>query len=225
MYDSANNGRVRRRGENVMGKIASAIVAVTLFTSPLLLPVPASAENGQIAAGVVGGLIGGGVLCGALGGRAAPPPPPGFFGSGALLGWIWLAISSSPGLRLIAARFGQSRRELTQVNQLEANWAPLFPALGHAQPWRVATSAASLPPVAVPRSPTNSLLKNIRSHRCAVRPPARWPRAQRCPARQTRHCGMRDQQLALQAVSDARRILEEYLEPDRTITSASLEAS
>jgi hypothetical protein len=36
---------------------------------------------------------------------------------------------------------------------------------------------------------------------------------------------MRDQQLALQAVSDARRILEEYLEPDRTITSASLEAS
>ncbi len=37
-----------------MGKIASAIVAVTLLTSPLLLPVPASAENGQIAAGVVG---------------------------------------------------------------------------------------------------------------------------------------------------------------------------
>ena len=34
------------------------------------------------------------------------------------------------------------RRELTQVNQLEANWAPLFPALGDAQPWRVATSAA-----------------------------------------------------------------------------------
>jgi hypothetical protein len=51
MYDSSNNGRVRRRGENVMGKIASAIVAVTLLTSPLLLPVPASAENGQIAAG------------------------------------------------------------------------------------------------------------------------------------------------------------------------------
>jgi len=45
-----------------MGKIASAIVAVTLLTSPLLLPVPASAENGQIAAGVVGGLIGGALL-------------------------------------------------------------------------------------------------------------------------------------------------------------------
>src|SRR5216683_3302006 len=66
MYDSSNNGRVRRRGENVMGKIASAIVAVTLLTSPLLLPVPASAENGQIAAGVVGGLIGGALLGGAL---------------------------------------------------------------------------------------------------------------------------------------------------------------
>src|SRR5216684_3896055 len=39
MYDSSNNSRVRRRGENVMGKIASAIVAVTLLTSPLLLPV------------------------------------------------------------------------------------------------------------------------------------------------------------------------------------------
>ena len=29
---------------------------------------------------------------------------------------------------------GRSRRELTQVNQLEANWAPLVPALGHTQP-------------------------------------------------------------------------------------------
>src|SRR4030088_3163252 len=76
MYDSSNNGRVRRRGENVMGKIASAIVAVTFLTSPLLLPVPASAENGQIAAGVVGGLIGGGVVRGGPGGRAASPPPP-----------------------------------------------------------------------------------------------------------------------------------------------------
>src|SRR2546429_9355078 len=79
MYDSSNNGRVSRRGENVMGKIASATVAVTLLTSPLLLPVPANAENGQIAAGVVGGLIGGGLLAGAPAGRRAPPPPPGFF--------------------------------------------------------------------------------------------------------------------------------------------------
>src|SRR5258706_10939104 len=82
MYDSSNNCRVRRRGENVMGKIASAIVAVTLLTSPLLLPVPANAENGQIAVGVVGGLIGG-----ALAGRRpstppGPPPPSGFFWPG-----------------------------------------------------------------------------------------------------------------------------------------------
>jgi hypothetical protein len=75
MYDSPSNGRVRRRGENVMGKIASAIVVVTLVTSPLVLPVPASAENGQIAAGVVGGLIGGALLGGALAARPAPPPP------------------------------------------------------------------------------------------------------------------------------------------------------
>ena len=57
-----------------MGKIASAIVAVTLVAGPLLLPAPARAENGQIAAGVVGGLIGGVLLGGALA-RPAPPPP------------------------------------------------------------------------------------------------------------------------------------------------------
>src|SRR5260370_41933323 len=74
MYDSLNNGRVRRRGENVMGKIALAIVAVTLLTSPLLLPAPASAENGQIAAGVVGGLIGGGRLGRALITKPRPRP-------------------------------------------------------------------------------------------------------------------------------------------------------
>jgi len=58
-----------------MGKIASVIVAVTLAVGPLLLPVPARAENGQIAAGVVGGLIGGALLGGALASRPAPPPP------------------------------------------------------------------------------------------------------------------------------------------------------
>jgi hypothetical protein len=58
-----------------MGKIASAILAVTLAASQLLLPAPAKAENGQIAAGVVGGLIGGALLGGALAARPAPPPP------------------------------------------------------------------------------------------------------------------------------------------------------
>jgi hypothetical protein len=60
--------------ENVMGKIASAIVAATLATASLVLPAPARAENGQIAAGVVGGLIGGALLGGALAARPAPPP-------------------------------------------------------------------------------------------------------------------------------------------------------
>jgi hypothetical protein len=58
-----------------MSKIASALVAVTLAASPLFLPAPARAENGQIAAGVVGGLIGGALLGGALAARPAPPPP------------------------------------------------------------------------------------------------------------------------------------------------------
>ena len=59
-----------------MGKIASAITAVTLVMSTVLLPIPARAENGQIAAGVVGGLIGGALLGGVLAARPAPPPPP-----------------------------------------------------------------------------------------------------------------------------------------------------
>src|SRR5256884_7936411 len=75
MYDGRSGGRVPRLGENIMGKIASAIVVVALVTSPLLLPVSARAENGQIAAGVVGGLIGGALLGGALASRPAPPPP------------------------------------------------------------------------------------------------------------------------------------------------------
>lgn len=62
-----------------MDKIASALVAVTLVTSSILLPVPARAENGQIAAGVVGGLIGGALLGGALASRPAPPPPPVYY--------------------------------------------------------------------------------------------------------------------------------------------------
>jgi hypothetical protein len=61
-------------GENLMGKIASAIVAVALAAG-LLLPASARAENGEIAAGVVGGLIGGALLGGALASRPAPPPP------------------------------------------------------------------------------------------------------------------------------------------------------
>jgi hypothetical protein len=68
-------GRAPRLGENIMGKIASAIVAVALVTSPLALPGSARAENGQIAAGVVGGLIGGALLGGALASRPPPPPP------------------------------------------------------------------------------------------------------------------------------------------------------
>jgi hypothetical protein len=71
-------GRVPEPGENVMGKIASAIAAVTLAAGPFLLSAPARAENGQIAAGVVGGLIGGALLGSALA-RPAPPPPPVYY--------------------------------------------------------------------------------------------------------------------------------------------------
>ena len=57
-----------------MRKIVSAIAAVMLAAGSLWLPTPAKAENGQIAAGVVGGLIGGALLGGALASRPTPPP-------------------------------------------------------------------------------------------------------------------------------------------------------
>ena len=56
-----------------MGKIASAIAAVALVANASLLPAPARAENGEIAAGVLGGLIGEALLGGALAARPAPP--------------------------------------------------------------------------------------------------------------------------------------------------------
>jgi hypothetical protein len=67
--------REPERWGTAMGKIASAMFAVTLVAGASLLPAPARAENGQIAAGVVGGLIGGALLGGALAARPAPPPP------------------------------------------------------------------------------------------------------------------------------------------------------
>jgi hypothetical protein len=62
-----------------MRKIALTFAAVTLAAGPLLLPAVARAENGQIAAGVVGGLIGGALLGGAIAARPAPPPPPVYY--------------------------------------------------------------------------------------------------------------------------------------------------
>jgi hypothetical protein len=58
-----------------MFRIASVIVAIAIASGPLLVPASASADNGEIAAGVVGGLIGGALLGGALASRPAPPPP------------------------------------------------------------------------------------------------------------------------------------------------------
>jgi hypothetical protein len=42
---------------------------------------PSGAENGQIAAGIAGGLIGGALIGGALASRPvyAPPPPPAYY--------------------------------------------------------------------------------------------------------------------------------------------------
>jgi hypothetical protein len=59
---------------HIMRNIASAVGVVAVAAATFLSPGPATAENGQIAAGVVGGLIGGALLGGALASRPAPPP-------------------------------------------------------------------------------------------------------------------------------------------------------
>ena len=72
-------GKVDKRGflglkGHIMRNIASAVGVVAVAAATFLSPGPATAENGQIAAGVVGGLIGGALLGGALASRPAPPP-------------------------------------------------------------------------------------------------------------------------------------------------------
>jgi hypothetical protein len=57
-----------------MRNIASVVGVVAVAATTFLSPAPATAENGQIATGVVGGLIGGALLGGALASRPAPPP-------------------------------------------------------------------------------------------------------------------------------------------------------
>ncbi|QHO79404.1 hypothetical protein ACH79_40235 [Bradyrhizobium sp. CCBAU 051011] len=56
-------------------RLVVALVAATILASSGFVVAPARAENGQIAAGVAGGLLGGMLLGGALAARPAPPPP------------------------------------------------------------------------------------------------------------------------------------------------------
>jgi hypothetical protein len=56
-----------------MRHIVSVVGIVVVAAAAFLSPAPATAENGQIAAGVAGGLIGGALLGGALASRPAPP--------------------------------------------------------------------------------------------------------------------------------------------------------
>jgi hypothetical protein len=57
-------------------KSISTLLTLAICGSAFMTPNRVQAENGQIAAGVVGGLIGGALLGGALASRPAPPPPP-----------------------------------------------------------------------------------------------------------------------------------------------------
>ena len=50
-----------------MRNIASVVGVVAVAAATFLSPAPATAENGQIAAGVVGGLVGGALLGGGPG--------------------------------------------------------------------------------------------------------------------------------------------------------------
>jgi hypothetical protein len=62
-----------------MRNVTSVVGVVAIAAAALFSPAPATAENGQIAAGVVGGLIGGALLGGALASSPASPPPPVYY--------------------------------------------------------------------------------------------------------------------------------------------------
>jgi len=72
MYDQT---RISRFEEAYDAQYRFVVGVVAVAAATFLSPRPATAENGQIAAGVVGGLIGGALLGGALASRPAPPPP------------------------------------------------------------------------------------------------------------------------------------------------------
>ena len=55
-----------------MSRCTSAVTAIAMLASGSVGPV--RAENGNIAAGVVGGLLGGALIGGAMAARPAPPP-------------------------------------------------------------------------------------------------------------------------------------------------------
>ncbi|MBI1201903.1 MAG: hypothetical protein GC182_05250 [Rhodopseudomonas sp.] len=67
-----------------MKKLMELALAAALVVTPTVIGAsPAHAEDGQIAAGVAGGLLGGMLLGGALAQRphyyGAPPPPPVYY--------------------------------------------------------------------------------------------------------------------------------------------------
>src|SRR5450631_67001 len=66
---------MKRRGILVMASKTGSIALALAICSSTLSPTGVRAENGQIAAGVVGGLIGGALLGSALASRPPPPPP------------------------------------------------------------------------------------------------------------------------------------------------------
>jgi hypothetical protein len=75
MIGKSRQTKISRFEGHIMRNIASVVGVVAVAAATFLSPAPATAENGQIAAGVVGGLIGGALLGGALASRPAPPPP------------------------------------------------------------------------------------------------------------------------------------------------------
>ncbi len=81
-----------------MNKFASAVVALAFVSVAMFPPTPARADNGQIAAGVAGGLLGGALLGGALAARPAPPPPPVYYAPGPVY-------VEEPACRLVRQRF------------------------------------------------------------------------------------------------------------------------
>jgi hypothetical protein len=73
---------LRRRTEEMSGIGSKSAVAAIVLATIVSGTTATKAENGQIAAGIAGGLIGGALIGGALANPpvyAAPPPPPTYY--------------------------------------------------------------------------------------------------------------------------------------------------
>jgi hypothetical protein len=98
---------LRRKEQGMFGIGSKSAVAAIVFATIVSGTTATKAENGQIAAGIAGGLIGGALIGGALAGPpvyAAPPPPPVYYEPSYVYGPAPVVVEE-PACRLVREQF------------------------------------------------------------------------------------------------------------------------